>query len=356
MARRIPLSLQFPDWPPRDQSKWRAARRPAEQLLAEHGLAARWRPKTADQTEKGYGLWLGCLARNNRLDIDAAPAERLTPENIELFRAELAARVASCTVESRLRDLKEAIRVMQPGADLGLVRRALSIATRRAEPSRRKRQQMLPARQLFEVGIARMHRADREHHCKRDIPAGRYRDGLMIAFLASRAIVRLANLAAMRIGQHIERDADCYVCRFSGDETKNGDVMEFDLPAALTPFIERYLAVHRETLLRGHQSDAFWVSAYRGPLSEQRISERIRRATLEEVGISISPHRFRDCAATSVAEEDPAHEGINRRLLHHRDERSSTTYSINAGSLSASRRINAILLDLRAEALEPEKG
>ncbi len=93
MARRIPLSLQFPDWPPRDQSKWRAARRPAEQLLAEHGLAARWRPKTADQTEKGYGLWLGCLARDDRLTIDAAPAERLTAENIELFRTELAERV-----------------------------------------------------------------------------------------------------------------------------------------------------------------------------------------------------------------------------------------------------------------------
>jgi len=356
MAKRARLSLYFSDWPPGDQAAWRASRRPSEQLLAEHGRAAGWRPKTADQTEKGYDLWLGCLARNGRLTIDAAPAERLTAENIELFRTELAERVASCTVASRLRDLKEAIRVMQPGADLSLVRRALKIASRRAKPSRRKRQQMIAVRQLFEAGIARMERADREQHCKPDIPACRYRDGLMIAFLASRSIVRLANLAAMRIGEHIERDADCYVCRFSGGETKNGDAMEFGLPAALTPFIERYLAVHRETLLRGHQSDAFWVSTYRGPPNERTISWRIRRATLEEVGISISPHVFRDCTATNVAEEDPAHVRIIPRLLGHRDERTATRHYNNAGSLSASRRINAILLDLLDEALDDKKG
>ena len=290
------------------------------------------------------------------MTIDAAPAERLTAENIELFRTELIARVASCTVKSRLRDLKEAIRVMQPGADLSLVRRALKIASRRAKASRRKRQQMIPARQLFEAGITRMQRADREQHCKRDIPAGRYRDGLMIAFLASRSIVRLANLAAMRIGEHIERRSDGYEVRFSGDEVKNKNTMDFALPAALTPFIDRYLAVHRETLLRGHQSDAFWVSAYRGPLPEQRISERIRRATLEEVGISISPHRFRDCTATDIAENDPAHVRIIPRLLGHRDERTATRHYNNAGSLSASRRINAILLELLDEALDDQKG
>ena len=315
--------------------------------------------------EKGYSLWLGCLARNGRLTIDATPAERLTAENIELFQSELEARVASCTGESRLGDLEEAVRVMQPSGDLSLAKRALSIATRKAEPSRRKRQQMLPARQLFEAGIARMQRAERKQHCKRDIPAGRYRDGLMIAFLASRAMTRLANLAAMRIGEHIERRSDGYEVRFSGHEVKNKDfsghevknkdTMDFALPAALTPFIDRYLAVHRETRLRGRQSDAFWVSTYRGPLQERTISWRIRRATLEEVGISISPHRFRDCTATSVAEDDPAHVRIIPRLLGHRDERTATRHYNNAGSLSASRRIHAIPLDLLDEALDDQK-
>ena len=44
------------------------------------------------------------------------------------------------------------------------------------------------------AGLASMRRADAEAHCKRDIPAGRYRDGLMIAFLAARPIVRIANV------------------------------------------------------------------------------------------------------------------------------------------------------------------
>lgn len=351
MATRNRLSLSLADWPRQDQAAWRAARSRSDQLFAEDGRAAGWRPKTARQVEKGYGLFLGCLERHGCMNRDACPADRIAPENVALFRAELEARVASCTTASRLRDLKEAIRVMAPEADLTLLKRALSISSRKAVPSRRKRTEMIAPGTLFRAGLARMRRADAETHCKRDIPAGRYRDGLMIAFLAARPIVRIANLAAMRLGIHIERQVDVYVCRFSGEETKNGDPMQFELPADLTPAIDRYLNIHRPTLLRGHDGDAFWVSTYRGPMSEQTIRLRLKDATLEEVGVAIPPHRFRDCAATGVAEDDPTHVRIVPRLLGHRDERTATRHYNNAGALTASRRINAVLIALRDEAL-----
>jgi integrase/recombinase XerD len=73
------LSLDVVDWPARDRAAWAAARQPVGPL-DDGGLAAGWSAKTLRQAEKGYGLWLGCLARQGRLDPDAVPGARLTRE------------------------------------------------------------------------------------------------------------------------------------------------------------------------------------------------------------------------------------------------------------------------------------
>ena len=75
------------------------------------------------------------------------------------------------------------------------------------------------------------------------------------------------------------------MCSFSATETKNRRPLVAPLPSALTPYIDRYLAEIRPALLRGHVSDAFWVSTYRGPLSEQAIYTKICAATEEELGM-----------------------------------------------------------------------
>jgi hypothetical protein len=73
-------------------------------------------------------------------------------------------------------------------------------------------------------------------------PAGvrnvRYRDGLMMAILAARAF-RRGNLAQMRVGRHISKIDDIYVCSFTAAETKNRRELVEPLPAALTPYIDR---------------------------------------------------------------------------------------------------------------------
>jgi hypothetical protein len=75
------LSLDPVDWPAHDQAAWAAARQPVGPL-DDGGLAARWSAKTVRQAEKGYGLWLGCLARHGQLDPGASPGARLTRESL----------------------------------------------------------------------------------------------------------------------------------------------------------------------------------------------------------------------------------------------------------------------------------
>jgi integrase/recombinase XerD len=350
MTRRTErLSLDVADWPAGDRAAWTAARQPSGPL-DDGGLAASWSAKTIRQAEKGYGLWLGCLARHGRLDLEAAPGARLTREALTLFGNELLARVAPQTAASRVRDLSVMIRVLDPDTHRSLVRRMQANLARRAPPSRAKRERMIAPSLLFAAGLARMDRVEHEQHRKLDVRNVRYRDGLMLAILAARAF-RRGNLAQMRVGQHITKIEGVYVCTFTAAETKNHRELVEPLPVALTSYIDHYLAEVRPALLRGHASDAFWVSTYRGPLSEQSIYTKVCAATEEELGVRLSPHLFRDALATGIATDDPEHIRMASRLLGHADPRTTERHYIHAQALRASRRYNVVVLPLRAAAL-----
>jgi hypothetical protein len=117
------------------------------------------------------------------------------------------------------------------------------------------------------------------------------RCGLLMAILAARAF-RRGNLAQMRVGKHITKIDGVYVCTFTAAETKNGRELVEPLPVTLTRYIDRYLDEVRPALLRGHASDAFWVSTYRAALSEQSIYTKICAATEEELGVRARPWAF----------------------------------------------------------------
>jgi integrase/recombinase XerD len=349
MKHKVRLSLDLADWPARDQAAWAAARQPAGPL-DDGGLAAGWSTKTVRQTEKGYGLWLGCLARHGQLNAAAAPGARLTRDNLTLFGNELLARVAPQTAASRVRDLSVIIRALDPDTDRSLVRRMQANLARRAPPSRAKRERMIAPALLFAAGLTRMDRIDHERHRKLDVRNVRYRDGLLLAILAARAF-RRGNLAQMRVGRHISKIDGVYICSFTGAETKNRRELVEPLPEALTPYIDHYLAEVRPALLRGHVSDAFWVSTYRAALSEQSIYTKVCAATAEELGVRLSPHLFRDALATGIATDDPEHIGMASRLLGHADPRTTERHYIHAQALRASRRYNGVVLPLRDAAL-----
>jgi integrase/recombinase XerD len=195
-----------------------------------------------------------------------------------------------------------------------------------------------------------MDRVEHDRHRKLDVRHVRFRDGLLLAMLAARAF-RRGNLAQMRVGQHIIKLDNVYVCAFGAAETKNRRELVEPLPAALTPYIDRYLAEVRPALLRGHASDAFWVSTYRAALSEQSIYTKICAATEEELGVRLSPHLFRDALATGIATDDPEHIRMASRLLGHADPRTTERHYIHARALRASRRYNGVVLPLRDAAV-----
>jgi integrase/recombinase XerD len=69
--------------------------------------------------------------------------------------------------------------------------------------------------------------------------------------------------------------------------------------------------------------------------------------THEGLGQPINPHLFRDCAATSVEVDDPAHVGIASRLLGHRTRSTTERYYNQARSVEASRLMQKSFLARR---------
>jgi DNA invertase Pin-like site-specific DNA recombinase len=154
-----------------------------------------------------------------------------------------------------------------------------------------------------------------------------FRDGLIIALLAARPL-RLRNLVDFVLDRTVVRRAACWWITIPGEETKTHEPIEAPFPDALCSALDVYLHQHRPVLCglrcgwaRDDVGGALRVSGV-GPLGRHGIYGIIVPRTAEAFGRSVNPHLFRDCAATSIAIEDPEHVRIaNPRApvdRHHR--------------------------------------
>lgn len=147
-------------------------------------------------------------------------------------------------------------------------------------------------------------------------------DGLMIALLAHRPL-RLSNFAAMTLGRHVVSQSQGYRIYFKAEEVKNRRPIETVIPSPLVADFNRYLEHHRPILLtlggRQHPApcEALWVSDVGGALDPKSIPNRIKKHTKAAFGQPLWPHLFRDCAATTIAIDDPKHARSIMSILGH---------------------------------------
>jgi integrase/recombinase XerD len=321
--RKDPLRRckKFNDWPRKDRAAWKRALAPGG-LLEETGLAAGWRDLTQKTVLAAYGRWLTFLAGKGWLDPKQSPGERLTPDRLRAYVAELETLVAPFTVRNRIRDLNEALRVMAPDKNFAFLRRAYARLKARAHPKKSKRPQMRSSQELVALGLNLITRAEHGKVARPLWRAALYRDGLMIVMLACRPL-RRTNLASLRIGQNLVRQDDEYIVRFEGSVMKNHRDFEQPLSAALTPLVDRYIDHYRQQLLGKSLDDHLWISWRGEPLAETGVYEVVTKRTRAAFGTAIPPHRFRDCAVTSLGELDPKLLALAPSLLHHSDVRTA---------------------------------
>jgi len=339
-------ALRPEQWPLRDREAWDRANRKAD-ILDDPGQATHWRTKSRQIVATRYGLWLAFLRELGRLDFAASPASRVTKENLERYLESLRARnLSPVTIAGYVRDLLEAIRVMEPAADLSVLRHLLVRLEAVAEPVRDKRLLVVSPVVLLKAAISEMRRQSKALLQKPSRhTAERFRDALIVMFLATRP-VRLANCASIELDRHLVKIDDIYWCRFSAEEVKDGQRLDFPLPRAITPWLDHYLAEHRPLLLRGKSSSRLWISIRSTPMADNTIYCRVTHFTKQFVGHAVNPHLFRDCVTTFIANVAPEEIWIVREILGHSSLRMSEEHYNHAGRVIAQNRYHSALAQL----------
>jgi integrase len=337
------------DWPDPDRRLWQAALIPGN-LLDDGGARSRYSDLSNLAVVTGYGRWLTWLGCQGLLESRVKPDERITPPRVSDYVTALETVNATQTVLNRLEELRAAALVMGPHQDWSWINNIVSRVRARHRPARPKRPRLVAVRELFDLGLAVMAGSDRERTEKRK--AVLYRDGLMIALLSARPL-RLRNLLGLVLNDTLIRVGGQWLIQIPAAETKTTEPIELVWPEPLIAPLETYLASHRVVLGQScgrwvrEIDGALWLNARGLSMTRNDVYMRVTARTREGLGRSINPHLFRDCAATSIAIDDPEHIGVASRLLGHRAAATTERYYNHARGVEASRLIQRHILALR---------
>ena len=200
-------------------------------------------------------------------------------------------------------------------------------------------------RELFDLGTTLMRYVEAGKAGSVKQCASMYRNGLFIAMLAARPYMRRNNIAKIKIGEHIFQEGAVYRLRFSNDDMKGRISRGGPLPEMLTPYIDRYIRVHRPVLfLSKPDLDGTLFISYQGlPVYPHAMSDQIGKVTEAYFGRRICTHEFRHATGSSIAKEDPEHVGIVPTVLGHADYSTSEGYYIFADEYSALKQLEKAL-------------
>lgn len=331
-----PLPLR--QWPTTDQQAWLRACAPAASLLdEERGGASGWRPASREAVQRAYSHWLGFLQHQAPLQ-EEEPAVRLMPERVQAFATSLRDNRSWRTVAGYLGHLAMAAKVLGPDRDWAWLRIMRGIARSRATPVRQKAARLIEPSRLLQLGRSLMEKAASARSA--GTAARRYRDGLMIAFLALLPL-RRRNLMGLDLEQQLTRQTQGWMLTVPGEQTKNHRPIEMAVPSVLVPMLETYLAQHRPVLATGCSAGGtpkLWLGGTGKPLSGQAVWKIITRHTQRHLGVAVNPHLFRDCAASFLGEADPEHVRLAAPLLGHTSFTTTERHYITAHARTALRK------------------
>lgn len=330
--------LPVDSWPNADQEMWTHIHRRGD-VYDTGGRGAHWEQRTVRNVSQGYGTWLKWLSEVEPEAMLEEPLARATRSRLAQYTKALEDRsLAPSTIQIHIQRLGQMMAAAAGTNEFGWI----FVGANRLKPAsvRNKQARIVPSYHLAELGFQLMRQA--ESLRPPFSPAARFRLGLQIAFMAYRP-VRLGNMTQMVLGKHLIRNdtGDYHTC-FREDETKTGIEIAFDVPRSLTHAFDTYLALYRPQLFSGFaEMTSVWVSRDGGPMTSSAISDQFIKATRKKFGFHINPHMFRDCAATTIAQDDPEHASAIAKILGHSTMATSEKHYNQARMIDAAHAVHA---------------
>jgi integrase len=338
-------------WPAADRQLWEDALTPGTILDDHLGARAHLSATSNRKTERGYGRFLTYCHMHEPGCLSDAPASRITSERVKRYVLHLTELDnSSHTILCRLQELGDTADVLGPQDDWSFINRIGARIRARHKPARQK-SRIIMSDELAQLGSELMDDAAGQTDFE---AATSFRDGLMIALLAY-VPIRRKNFAALVLGKSLIKRQGQWFIQLEPDQTKTHAWFETVLPQALLSHLDRYLDLHRPRLAAGdgrwHKpaGDALWISTHGSPLTQMALYDRICRRTRDRFGEHVSPHLFRDAAASTLATEAPNQVRMAAPLLGHRSFQTTEKYYRQAKAQHGHDRFIEAMSTLRSE-------
>ncbi|WGJ15980.1 site-specific integrase [Methylocapsa sp. D3K7] len=371
-VRSVPIA----SWTIADRAAWERAIAPGVRLR-KGGVGAHLAPVTQDDLARRYGYFIDHLIRNDRFERESHAAGQVTPDHVERFVDELRIRISSVTTAATIHKLRRAAQLLDPNRnftwlaeiekDFALMMRPQSKDHRIVDPDR-----------LFEAGLTFIEEATENPGLTPLRRARQVRNGLMVALMVL-CPIRLKNFAALELQASFRRVGTRWWVVLDRKVTKSGRPDERRVPRDLDAAIETYLLLYRAVLAAtktkggvetfGSQAclvrqantpgsgvdplaniaGPLWLTSNGGRrMTYSAVERSLTETTCLTLGVAVSPHLFRTCAATAIY----THAGDNLNLasgvLQHIDRRVTEEHYNRATSISAARQYAEIVKNTRA--------
>ena len=339
-------------WPEHDRLLWEAACAPTSILEDSGGELTHLAPISRRKTAKGWGRFITHLRFNDPASLTEPVAARITLKQVRGYVRRLEEiGNSTTTVLCRLQELIDAARILAPDEAFGFINRISSHIRARHRPARPKTNRVM-ADEVATLAFDLMEAADAMSGTERAV---QYRDGFMLLLLVHLPL-RRKNFTALTLGESLVSRQNQWFVTLTPAQTKTHVHFEAALHPNLVPWLETYLAEHRPVLMarvgrwKVDPGERLWISSHGSPMTEIAIYDRISRLTTSAFGENISPHRFRDIAASTIASHAPKYIHAAAPLLGHTTLRTTEKYYRQARAQEGQKRYVSTLEQIRRKA------
>jgi len=313
VAKRLNLALPYPAWPDLDRELFEAVHPRGDLFDLHHN--AKLSDRTVYARRSTWGQFLQILLVHRPEQLAASPCLRVTVDNLRFATEVLKRNCSDNTVANFLQRIHLVVRAMYPDEDWRWIYTAQRRIQRQAIP--------LPHREVlssevYPIGLSLVEKAiaasrARGHAAVND--AEIFRDGLVILTLTEQAM-RRGELAAIDINQHLEKNGTLWVISLPAELTKTHEAKRYELSERLSGHVDLYLEVYRPLFPNADGHSGMWPYKDR-PMVDKMIRRYVRKHTQAALGFAVTPHRFRNAAATFTSVVDPANIRMAKGLLGH---------------------------------------
>ena len=168
--------------------------------------------------------------------------------------------------------------------------------------------------------------------------------------------LRISNLAFLNIERHLAFSrggrAGLVHIVIPGEEVKNGQPIESELPADATKLLVSYLDKFRPRLIE-HTSPWLFPGRNGGPKHPRVLAKQISDTIRQRTGLDVNPHLFRHIGAKLYLDAQPGGYEVVRQVNGNQSIGTTIRYYTGMETAAAVRHFDATILRLRASTKAP---